>query len=339
VRTSTLRRGALVAVVGAIALALTGCAAVGVPTHIDATAVAAKELAAHLKASPGVVSASAAYNPADPEGESLRVGVQLKTGSSAADWTGVLHTARAALTRDPLGQTRRSLTVTQRGASGPEFVPRQYVNWPTTADIQKSFTGWYAVEAATGLDLRFALADGSDPVQYQLTSQAQSALFMSGTAAVQNVPSDTALLGYGFDTTIAPTAGARAVYALLSQKLPPMEATAEMTTPVGRRFMVAWGPAGTIASGTVATIYAPKSAGPHPAQADVSLAVRLVGAVPELGLAVSWVGAKHTAWVTFGACPESTKRTPTPDDQAFASQIAATGYSIPPSGGAGECLP
>jgi hypothetical protein len=325
-------------VVGALALALSGCAAVGVPTHIDATAVAAKELATHVKASPGVASASAAYNPADPAGESLRVRVQLKTGSSAAAWIGVLHTVRAALTKDPLGQTRRSLAVTQRGASGPEFVPRQYANWPSAAEVQKSFTGWHAVEAATGLDVRFALADGSDPVQYQLTSQAESARFMAGTAAVQNVPSGAELFGYGFVTTIAPTAGARTVYALLSQKLLPMDATSEMTTPVDRRFMVAWGPAGTIESGTVATVYAPKSAGAHPAQADVSLAVRLVGAVPESGFAVSWVGAKHTAWVTFGACPESTKRTVTADDQAFASQIAATGYSFQPSGGAGECL-
>jgi hypothetical protein len=332
-----LRRGTLVAAVGAIALALSGCAAVGVPTHIDATAVAAKELAAHLEASPGVASASAAYNPADPAGESLRVGVQLKTGSSAADWVSVLHTARAAFTKDPLGQTRRSLTVTQRGASGPEFVPQQNANWPTAADIQKSFTGWHAVEAATGLHLRFDLAHVVAPAQYQLTSQAESARFMAG-AAVQNVTSGAELFGYGFVTTIAPTAGARTVYALLSQKLLPMDATSEMTTPVDRRFMVAWGPAGTIASGTVATIYAPKSAGAHPAQADVSLAVRLVGAVPESGLAVSWVGARHTAWVTFGACPESTKRTPTADDKAFASQIAATGYAIPPSGGAGECL-
>jgi hypothetical protein len=325
--------------IGAIALALSGCAVVGVPTHIDATAVAAKELAAHLKASPGVASASAAYNPADPAGESLRVRVQLKIGSSAAAWGSVLHTAHAAFAKDPLGQTRRSLTVTQRGTTGPDFVLQQDANWPTAADIQESFTGWHAVKAATGLDVRFALADGSDPVQYQLTSQAQSARFMTGTAAVQNIPSGAALLGYGFDTTIAPTAGARTVYAFLSQNLPPMEATLVMTAPVDRRFMVAWGPAGTIASGTVATIYAPKSGGPHPARADVSLAVRLVGAVPESGLAVSWVGAKHTAWVTFGACPESTKRTATADDKAFASQIAATGYSIPPSGGAGECLP
>jgi hypothetical protein len=333
-----VRRGALVAVVGTLALALSGCVAVGVPTHISNTAIAAKQLAAHLKASPGVASASAAYNPADPAGESLRVRVQLKTGSSAADWVSALHTARAAFTKDPLGQTRRSLTVTQRGASGPEFVPQQYANWPTAADIRKSFAGWHAVKAATGLDVRFALADGSDPVQYQLTSQAQSARFMTGTAAVQNVPSGAALLGYGFDTTIAPTAGARTVYAFLSQKLPPMDATSEMTTPVDRRFMVAWGPAGTIESGTVATIYAPKSAGAHPAQADVSLAVRLVGAAPASGLAVAWVGAKHSAWVTFGACPESTNRTVTADDKAFASQIAATGFSIPPSGGAGECV-
>jgi hypothetical protein len=47
---------------------LSGCAAVGVPTHISNTAIAAKQLAAHLKASPSVASASAAYNPADPAG-------------------------------------------------------------------------------------------------------------------------------------------------------------------------------------------------------------------------------------------------------------------------------
>jgi hypothetical protein len=334
-----VRRGVLVAFVGAMALALSGCAAVGVPTHISDTATAAKQLAIHLKASPGVVSASAAYNPTDLAGESLRVRVQLNAGSSAADWVSLLHTVRAALTKDPLGQTRRSLTVTQHGTSGPEFVPQQVANWPTAAAIQKSFTSWHAVEAATGLDLRFALTDVTAPVQYQVTSRAESVRFMTGAAARQSVVTGAELRGYGFETTSAPTEDAQRIYELLSQKLPPMEVTSEMTTPVDRRFMVAWGPAGTIASGTVATIYAPKSAGAHPAKADVSLAVQLVGAVPESGLAVSWVGAKHTAWVTFGACPESTKRTATADDQAFASQIAETGYSIPPLGGAGECLP
>jgi hypothetical protein len=339
VRTVTLRRGALVALVGAIALALSGCAAVGVPTHISDTANAAKQLATHLKASPGVATASAAYNPADPAGESVRVRVQLKAGSNAADWVSVLHAAHDALTKDPLGQTRRYLTVTQRGASGPEFVAQRAANWPTAAAIQKSITSWHAVEAATGLSLRFDLTDVTAPVQYQVTSRAESARFMTGAAARQSVVTDAELRGYGFDTTSQPTADAQRIYKLLSQKLPPMEATSEMTTPVDRRFIVAWGPAGTIASGTVATIYAPKSAGAHPAQSDVSLAVLLVGAVPESGLAVSWVGAQHTARVTFGACPEWTKRTATADDQAFASQIAATGYSFPPSGGAGECLP
>ena len=103
--------------------------------------------------------------------------------------------------------------------------------------------------------------------------------------------------------------------------------------------MVAWGPAGTIASGIVAMIYAPKSAGAHPSQADVSLALELITAVPVSSLSVAWTGPAHSAWVTFGACPESTKRTTTADDRAFASQIAATGYSIPSSGGAGQCLP
>jgi hypothetical protein len=334
-----VRRGAVVALVGAIALALSGCTTVGVPTHISATATAAEHLATHLKASPGVFSASVAYNPADLAGESVRVRVQLNAGSSAADWVSVLDTAHAALVKQPLAQTRRSLTVTQRGSSGPEFVPQQATNWPTAAAIKKSFTGWHAVEAATGLDLRFDLTDVTAPVQYQVTSRTESARFMTGTVARQSVVTGAELRGYGFDTTTAPTADAQKIYKLLSQKLPPMEVTSEMTTPTDKQFVVAWGPAGTIASGTVATIYAPKSAGTRPAQSDVSLAVRLIGAAPESGLAVSWVGAKDTAWVTFGACPESTKRTATADDRAFASQIAATGYSFPSSGGAGQCLP
>ena len=336
---STLRRGALVALVGAIALALTGCTTVGVPTHISATATAAQQLATQLKASPGVFSASAAYNPADLAGESVRVRVQLKADSSAADWVNILHTTHAALAKPPLAQTRRSLTVTQRGSSGPEFVPQQATNWPTAAAIQKSFTGWHEVEAATGLDLRFDLTDVTAPVQYQVTSRAESARFMTGTATGQSVVTGAELRGYGFDTTSPPTAEAQRVYELLSQKLPPMEVASEMTTPAVKQFVVAWGPAGTIASGTVATIYAPKSAGTHPAQSDVSLAVGLIEAAPGSGLAVSWVGAKDTAWVTFGACPVSTKRTVTADDRSFASQITATGYSFPPSGGAGQCLP
>ena len=328
--------GLLVALVAAAGLALSGCAVVTVPQHVTDTAVAASHLADRLKKSPDVASASAAYNPADSAGESVRVKVRMKSGSSAHDWSSVLHIARVALTSDPLGQTRRFLDLAQNGSSGPSFEPQQLTNWPTTADVNKEFADWKSVERSTGMHLRFDLASGTTPVPYLSTSPAESKRFMAATTTETTVPANVELYGYGFATSSTPPPEAKKIYELLlrndSPLAPRVNSTFEASSQGG--FTVTWDPLGVVAN-----FYTPKAGGDHAPRAVASLVGQLLVAVPPSKLAVTWSNGDNSAWVTFGPCPKPTKLTTTADDRAFAAQITATGSTIPPGGGPGQCLP
>ncbi|HEX4442077.1 MAG TPA: hypothetical protein VHZ81_00760 [Galbitalea sp.] len=330
------RAGALVAVAAAVGLTLSGCAVVSVPQHVTDTAIAAHQLAEYLKKSPGVTSASAAYDPADSSGESVRVKVRLKSESGADDWIDVLRIARTALTSDPLGQTRRFLDVAQSGDSGPSFTPQQFTNWPAAAAVKKSFIDWTAVEQSTGMHLRFELASGTTPVPYLSTSKAESKRFMADTTTRASVPANVELYGYGFATTSAPPPDAKKIYELLIRSLPPLGPPVDSTfvAPTHQVFTVTWDPLGLVAN-----FYTPMTAAGHPTTAVASLAVELADAVPPATLAVTWSDGNDAAWVTFGACPKPFKLTATAGDRAFAAQITATGYSLPSSGGPGQCLP